>query len=645
MAQPALSGFGTWRSPVTSDMVASGAVRFDSQIAVSGHDTYWVESRPLEGGRSLVVRSRPGSPPADITPSPFNTRTRVHEYGGGAFAVDGDKVYFSNFADQRIYRLAPPGDPEPITPETSLRFADGVVDSTRHRMVCVCEDHTAGNRYPVNSLVAIDLNGHGGITQLVSGNDFYSSPRLSPDGSSLAWLTWNQPNMPWDYTELWLGTLSASGHIAAARRIAGGQGDSICQPRFAADGTLHFVSERTGWWNLYRWRNGSAMPLWDTAAEFGGADWSFGASSYAFASPRQIVCSRVRSGRATLASLDTETGRAVDYDLPYTSISAVQATPGHAILVAGSPTEPPSVVRLDLGNGQIEVLRRSNNVSIDPDYLSAPKDIEFPTENGVTAHAIYYPPGSRDFVAPAGERPPLLIMSHGGPTGAASRSLNLSVQYWTSRGFAVADVNYGGSTGYGRAYRQRLAGQWGIVDVDDCVNCARYLIKGGQADAKRVAIRGGSAGGYTTLAALTFRDLFRAGASYYGVSDLEALETDTHKFEARYLDTLIGPYPARRDLYLERSPIHHVDRLSCPVIFLQGSEDRVVPPSQAELMVEALRRKGLPVAYILFEGEQHGFRQGPHIKRALEAEFYFYATIFGFTPAEHIEPVRIENLR
>ena len=326
----------------------------------------------------------------------------MHEYGGGAFAVDGDTVYCSNFADQRLYRLAPPGDPRPITPETNLRFADGVVDSTRNRMVCVCEDHTTGNGYPVNSLVAIDLDGYGDITQLVSGNDFYSSPRLSPDGSSLAWLTWNQPNMPWDYTELWLGTLSDNGHIAASRLVAGGQGDSICQPRFAADGTLYFVSERTGWWNLYRWRNGSAMPLWDTAAEFGGADWSFGASSYAFASPRQIICSRVRSGKATLASLDTETGRAIDFDLRYTSISAVQATPGHAILVAGSPTEPPSVVRLDLGNGQIEALRRSNNVSIDPGYLSVPKDIRIPDRKWADGPCHLLPAGQPRFRGPGG---------------------------------------------------------------------------------------------------------------------------------------------------------------------------------------------------------------------------------------------------
>ncbi len=644
MAQPRSSGYGTWLSPVTSDIIASGAVRFDSQITVSGDDIYWVESRPAEMGRSVVVRWRPGGAPDDVTPRPFSARTRVHEYGGGAFLIDGNTVYFSNFADQRLYRQDPGDSPRPITPVANLRFADGVVDHSRHRVVCVCEDHSAGTAYPVNTIAAVDLNGRGDVRHLISGNDFYSSPRLSPDGSFLAWLTWNHPDMPWDNAELWLGHVSAEGLVIDGKRIAGGRGDSVCQPKFGPDGTLYFISERTGWWNLYRWQSGSAHPLWETEAEFGGADWAFGASTYSFASPGQIICSRVRSGRSWLASLDTATGRATDLNLPYTSIGAVQATPGHTVLLAGSSAQPTSVVRLSLISGEVEVVRRSNAADIDAGYLSVPEDIEFATENGLKAHAFYYRPRNRDFVAPAEERPPLLVVSHGGPTGAASGTLNLTTQYWTSRGFAVADVNYGGSTGYGRAYRQRLDGQWGIVDVDDCVNCARYIIERGQADASRVAIRGASAGGYTTLAALTFRSLFRAGASYFGVSDLEALEKDTHKFEARYLDRLIGPYPARRDLFIERSPINHVDRLSCPIIFLQGSEDKVVPPSQAETMIDSLRHKGLPVAYILFEGEQHGFRQSAHIKRALEAEFYFFARVFGFAPADYIEPVNIENL-
>ena len=635
--------YGTWQSPITSEIVASGTIRFDSQIALSDSGIFWMESRPEEAGRYVVVRWQNGVA-SDVTPPPFNARTRVHEYGGGSFLIDGEDVYFSNFADQRIYRHKPGNPPLPITPQTSLRFADGALDQSRDRIIYVCEDHRKQQPKPINTIVAVNRKGNG-IQQLVQGNDFYSTPRISPDGSRLAWLTWNLPDMPWDSAELWMASVTSDGFLKDAIKIAGDRRDSICQPRFAPDGTLYFVSERTGWWNLYRWNKGAAEPMYETEAEFGSPGWTFGLSDYAFLSSGRIICRYVKSGNSYVGILETATGTMKPLDLPYTSINAIQATAGYAILLAGSPTQASSIVKLDLATAKTEVLRQSSQTNLDTAYFSIPEAIDFPTENGFTSHALYYGPKNRDFVAPRQERAPLLVVSHGGPTGAASSVFNLAVQYWTSRGFAVADVNYGGSTGYGRAYRERLDGQWGIVDVDDCVNCARHLIAGGRADANRVAIRGGSAGGYTTLAALTFRDLFKAGASYYGVSDLEALEKDTHKFESRYLERLIGAYPERRDLFIERSPIYHVDRLSCPVIFLQGNEDKVVPPSQAELMVEALRKKGLPVAYILFEGEQHGFRQAKNIKRALEAELYFYAKIFGFRPADAIEPVLIENLR
>ncbi len=636
------ASYGSWKSPISSDIISSGVVRFDSEIAVSSDQLYWIEMRPASAGRYVIVRWRDGTR-SDVTPGSFNARTRVHEYGGGAFLVDGDTVYFSNFADQRLYRQDPQSDPTPITPEGKLRFADGVIDHKRRRIVSVCEDHSLTESKPVNSIITIDLK-DGGIKSLVRGNDFYSSPRVSPDGTQIAWLTWDLPHMPWDFTELWLASIASDGTLVHSRKIAGSAEDSICQPRFAPDGTLHFVSERTGWWNLYRWRNEKAEPIAKMGAEFASPAWTFGTSDYAFESNDRIVCAYTRSGRSFFAIIDTRSLQMDAVDLPYTSIGSVQATPGHAIFLAASPTTPSSVLRLDLSSGKTEVLRRSTEAEIDAGYLSTPEDIEFPTEDALTSHAFYYPPKNKDFAAPDGERPPLLIFSHGGPTSSTSSGFNLSIQYWTSRGFAVADVNYGGSTGYGRDYRRRLDGRWGIIDVDDCANCARYLIREGKADANRVAIRGGSAGGYTTLAALTFRDLFKAGASYYGVSDLEALEKDTHKFESRYLERLVGPYPERRDLFIERSPIYHVDRLSCPVIFLQGDEDKVVPPSQAELMVEALRKKKLPVAYILFQGEQHGFRQSKNIKRALEAEFYFYSRIFRFEPADTIGPVPIENL-
>jgi dipeptidyl aminopeptidase/acylaminoacyl peptidase len=580
---------------------------------------------------------------SDVTPAPFSARTRVHEYGGGSFIVQDNSIYFSNFADQRLYVTGDHSPPRPVTPEAELRYADGVIDARRQRIICVCEDHSDPGSEASNSIVALDADG-GAARRLMWGNDFYSSPRLSPDGTLLAWLTWNHPSMPWDAAELWIGRLTADGSVGNVTRLAGGLDQSVCQPRFSPDGTLYFVWEKTGWWNLHRWNGQKIDALCDMQAEFAGPQWVFGMSHYAFESAARIICSYTLSGTSYLASLDTSTLQLQRMEVPCSSISAVQAGPGFAVLLAGSPEEAQAVVRLDLSNGKHEVLRRSSEVKVEERYISIPSTIEFPTENGLTAHAFYYRPKNPQFAPPPGDKPPLLVVSHGGPTSAASSTLNLSVQYWTSRGFAVADVNYGGSAGYGRDYRRRLDGQWGIVDVNDCVNCARYLTNRGDVGAQRIAIRGGSAGGYTTLAALTFRDTFAAGASYYGVSDLEALARETHKFESRYLDSLIGPYPARRDLYAERSPIYSAEHLSCPVIFFQGDEDRVVPPNQAEKMVEVLRSKGIPVAYLLFAGEQHGFRKAENIKRALDAELYFYSRIFRFDLPEPVEPVRIDNL-
>jgi dipeptidyl aminopeptidase/acylaminoacyl peptidase len=635
--------YGSWKSPVTSELVSSRVIRFDRQVQVDGNDIYWVEMRPEEGGRYVIVRNSPDGRIADVTPKPFNARTRVHEYGGGSYKIDQGTVYFSNFADQCLYRQTPNSAPEPITPQGRMRYADGVIDSRRNRMICVCEDHTNNDKEPENCLTAINLDGTGGFQKLISGNDFYSSPCINPDGSLLAWLTWSHPNMPWDYTELWVGEITGDGSIGNPIYIAGGKDESICQPHYSSDGTLYFISERTGWWNLYCRKDGSIEALCPMEAEFGLPHWVFGMSTYSFESGH-LVCSYTKDGSSHLAALNPATHEFKEINVPYASISGVWGGPGFVVLLAGSPTEAESIIRLDIANGKLETLRRSTEVTVSPEYLSVPESIEFPTEGGLTSHALYYRPKNGDYAGPAGERPPLIVVSHGGPTGATSRALNLSIQFWTSRGFTVADVDYGGSTGYGRAYRQRLDGRWGILDVDDCINCARYLIERGEVDEKRTAIRGGSAGGYTTLAALAFRDVFKAGASYFGVSDLEALARDTHKFESHYLDRMVGPYPGARDRYRERSPINHVEWLSCPVIFFQGDEDKVVAPNQAEAMVNALHRKGIPTAYILFQGEQHGFRKAENIKRALDAELYFYSRIFGFGLADAIEPVLIDNL-
>ncbi|MBI3978953.1 MAG: S9 family peptidase [Chloroflexi bacterium] len=646
MPPPQVAPYGSWKSPITPDLIAAGTISFGhgGQIALDGEDIYWVEMRPAENGRSVVVRRTPDGQTADVTPPPFNARTRVHEYGGGAFAVAGGTVYFSNFDDQRLYRQIPGSSPEPLTPAADLRYADAVVDRRRNRLICVREDHTAGGHEPANTLVGVTLDGGDTGRVLVAGNDFFASPRLSPNGSRLAWLTWNHPNMPWDGTELWIGEVAADGSVGRAARIAGGVAESVTQPEWSPDGALSFVSDRTGWWNLYRWQHGSVEPLCEMPAEFAVPQWVFGLSSYAFVSAGRIVCTYGERGIWRLAWLDTATRQIDPIETPFDDIRALRATSGHVVFNGASPTAAAAIVRLDLATHRIDVLRRAGDAPIDPGYLSVPRAIEFPTEDGRTAHGFFYPPQNRGYVAPAGERPPLLVVSHGGPTSATTTALRLEIQYWTSRGIAVLDVNYGGSTGYGRAYRQRLNGRWGVVDVDDSVNGARWHVERGELDGDRLAIRGGSAGGYTTLSALTFRDVFAAGASHFGVADLELLAKETHKFESRYLDTLIGPYPARRDLYVARSPIHFTDRLTCPVIFFQGLDDKIVPPNQAELMVAALRAQGIPVAYLPFAGESHGFRRADTIKRALEAELYFYARVFGFALAEPVEPVPIENL-
>ncbi|MEG5174842.1 S9 family peptidase [Microcoleus sp. B3-D7] len=650
-----VSPYGSWKSPISSDLIVSGTVGL-GQIAIDGDDIYWVEGRPSEAGRSVLVRRTPEGKISDVTPHPFNVRTRVNEYGGAAFAVAGGVVYFSHFADQRIYTQTLNSQPEPLTPTANSRYADAIVDKQRNRLICVREDH-AGEGEPVNTIVSINLDNGEDIQILTQGNDFYASPRLSPDGSQLSWICWNHPNMPWDGTELWVAEINADGSLGEKYLVAGGVDESIFQPEWSPDGVLYFVSDKSNWWNFYRWQSRTPLnpslvrgeaeietSLCEMAAEFGLPQWVFGMSTYAIVSESKIICTYTQQGQWHLASLDLTTKQLTTIETPYTDISSVKGRGKTVVFLAGSPTESTAIVQLNLATNKLEILRQSSNLSINPGYLSVPEPIEFPTENNLTAFGFFYPPKNQDFAAPAGEKPPLVVKSHGGPTAATSSSMNLKIQYWTSRGFAVLDVNYGGSTGYGREYRKRLLDSWGIVDVDDCANGAKYLAQKGLVDGERMAIAGGSAGGYTTLCALTFRDVFKAGASYYGVSDLEALATDTHKFEARYLDGLIGPYPERKDLYVARSPIHSAERLSCPVIFFQGLEDKVVPPNQAEMMVEILKAKGLPVAYVAYEGEHHGFRRAENIKRTLDGEFYFYSRVFKFELAEPVEEVVIFNL-
>jgi dipeptidyl aminopeptidase/acylaminoacyl peptidase len=623
-------------------MLASGVTRL-GQIELKGDDIYWSEMRPSEAGRYVIVKHYPDSRVIDMNPTPFNARTRVHEYGGGSYTVNNDTIYFTEFKDQRIYKMKLGEKPRPITFNSAFRHADFAIDMHRDRIICVREDHRKQGTEAANTIITMDLDGKD-VKKVVSGNDFYSSPSISPDGSHLAWITWNHPYMPWDKTELWMGELNDDNMVENPIQITGDCEESVVQPLWSPKNRLYFISDRSNWWNIYLWKDAEEKPICLMEAEYATPPWVFGQSNYGFRSERKIICSYSMKGEWHIAQLDTKTGEIEEIEIPYTHVSDLHVSNNQAVFIGGSPKEVSSIVKLDLETFTTEVLRRSSDFYVDPGYLSKPKPIEFPTCRGLTAHAIYYKPLNKDYTAPPDTQPPLLVFVHGGPTAATSTTKSWSIQFWTSRGFAVVDVNYGGSSGYGREYRQRLNGMWGVVDVDDCVNAAKYLVHISEIDGNKLAIRGGSAGGYTTINTLTFRDVFKAGAGYYGICDLEVFIQDTHKFESRYLDTLIGPYPERRDLYRERSAINFLDKLHTPMILFQGLEDEIVPPEQAELIVKALRNRGKPVAYLPFEGEQHGFRQAKNIKRSIEAELYFYSQIFGFEPDDNIEPIKIENL-
>jgi dipeptidyl aminopeptidase/acylaminoacyl peptidase len=657
---------GAWPSPITTDLVVSGSVGL-SDVKAGDEDVWWAELRPDDGGRVVIVRHTPGGGVVDVVPAGYSARTRVHEYGGGAWWLHDDTLFFTNWSDQRLYRIDPapePGlesQPAALTPEPARpqgdRYADGSLTVDGRWVLCVRERHSGdGDAVEAsNELVAIPAFG-GDAQVLVSGPDFVAAPRVSPDGATLCWLQWNHPDMPWDGTELWIADLAADGDNCTAsgpRLVAGGRTESITQPEWHADGSLWFVSDRSDWWNLYRiGADSSPTAVAPMSGEIGTPAWVFGQSRYAFLADGRVGIAYTADGADHLAVVDPTSDpggppEIVQVEAGFTALASLQRYGHGLVFVGGSPDGEPVIAMADLprrADATVAVIRRARALGIDRSWFAAPEPITVATSDGATTHAVFYPPTNPEVVGPPGSAPPLIVMSHGGPTSAARSQLNMVVQYWTSRGFAVVDVNYRGSTGYGRAYRQALAGQWGIVDVDDCIAVALHLAAEGRVDSDRLAIRGGSAGGFTALCALAFRDCFSAGASLYGVADLEALARDTHKFESRYLDSLIGPYPESRDVYIERSPIHHVDGFDCPLIVLQGADDEVVPPAQSQMIVDALRAKGLPVAYVVFDGEQHGFRLASSIKRALEAEHYFFCRVFGFEPDESIEPVPIDNL-
>jgi len=655
--------YGTWASPITLDRLVGHVVGLSFPLEVGGY-VYWSESRPAEGGRCVLVRA----PAADLSAAhdvfgpDHNARSTVHEYGGLCYTVDAETVYFSNYTDQRLYRVTPGTPPLAITPEPpgprAVRYAAPVVSPDRRHLVAVRERHFDPDlpATVVNDLVALSTGPESEVRVLAEGHDFYSHPVFSPDGTRLAWVAWDHPNMPWDGTELWEAELDDTLSVVASRKVEGGRQESVTQPKYSSSGDLVFVSDRTGWWNLYVAGDepGGATPLAPMEAEIGGPDWVFGTSSYAHLADGSIVAAWGESGLGRLGVLPPGATAFTPIDTGWTSFLYLRTSDdGRSVLaVAGSAAEPATVVRIapaQIANGRaVRELKRSREGGVDASYISLPEPIEYETAGGRTAHALFYAPKNPDFEAGAGERPPLIVRVHGGPTSAATSVLDYGIQFWTSRGFGLVDVNYGGSTGYGRPYRERLRGNWGVVDVEDSTNAARHLAGCGQADGDRLLIHGGSAGGYTTLCAVTFTDTFTAGASYFGIADTIVFAKETHKFESRYMDALFGPWPEAEAVYRERSPALHTEHLRTPLIVFQGLEDKVVPPDQAEIMVEALRVNGVPHTYVPYAGEQHGFRRSENVRRTAEAELYFFGRVLGFVPADALDPVEIvheERLR
>ncbi len=614
--------YGAWRSSVSATRVATASGALGGLVS-DGDAIYWVEGRPAEGGRVVLMRWRAASGAVELTPPPWNVRTRVQEYGGGSFAVAGEIVVCSHLPDQRLYRVEPGGTLRPLTPAGPWRFADGVVDARRRLLFCVGEDHGGGGE-PENCLVRVDVEQGGSPVTIARGHDFYAAPRLSPDGRRLAWIAWRHPDMPWDATELRVADVDERGALVASRVVAGGGDESVVEPAWTPDGELQFVSDRTGWWNLYRAGPGGVRALCPAAAEFARPPWVFGMSHHCVLDDASVLCAFTRGDGWRVGRCDPRSGRLEALDTPYTEIGSLRAVPGGAVFVAASPVEAPAIVRLDVERGTCTVIRSATGETIDPVQVSAPEAFVCPSANGRVTHGLHYRPANPHYQAPAGARPPCIVRAHGGPTSSASAALDPAIQFWTSRGFAVVDVDYAGSSGYGRAYRRLLYGAWGVADVEDCVAAARHAVAQGWADQDRLIVRGSSAGGFTVLCALAHHDVFAAGASYYGIGDLEALRRETHKFESHYDQRLVGPYPERRDLYVARSPLHAAGAITRPVVFFQGLEDRVVPPGQSEAMAAALRARGVEVAYVTFPGEGHGFRRAATIAAALEQELAFY---------------------
>ncbi|HXP66266.1 MAG TPA: S9 family peptidase [Steroidobacteraceae bacterium] len=644
IADPTVAPYGSWASPLSAEALAAGGISFGDLRSANGR-LYWTENVPARGG-AIALFSYTDGAVAPVTPEDANVRTRVHEYGGAPFIVDGNTVYYSQYSDQRLYALKEGGKAVAVTPD-KYRYADCIAQPAAQKasaaLICVREDHT-DPAHVRNTLVRLPVPIAGAGDVLFAGTDFVSYPRLSHDGKRIAFITWNHPNMPWDGSELHVAELTAKG-LEAAKVIAGGATESVQEPQWDRDGTLYFISDRSGFWNLYAQRADGAHPVWTRAAEFAAPLWQFGQSNYVLLGDGRAVVNFRERGTSRLAVLDLKSGSHRELELPYVDFShLVRIDAQHIAAVAGSSKAPLSIVTIDTGSAKVTTLRTAGQSPLTADSISVAVPIDFPSAHGRTSHAFYYAPTNPKYRGTPGTLPPVIAFVHGGPTSLSSPSLRSGIQYWTSRGFAVVDVNYGGSSGYGRAYRQELNGQWGVVDVEDTIAAVRFLIDTQRADPDRTAISGGSAGGYTVLVALSTSDVFKAGADHFGVSDMTALARDTHKFESRYLDSLIGPLPAAQAVYDSRSPLNHLDGFKAPVLVLQGAEDPVVPPNQSQRIVEALRARHVPVAYVLYPGEGHGFRNPKNIINSLQAELSFYGQVFGFKPADQLPPLKVEGL-
>ncbi|MCL5946503.1 MAG: prolyl oligopeptidase family serine peptidase [Chloroflexi bacterium] len=644
MGTPTVLPFGGWPSPITPQIVAAAGVSL-SHVEVDGSQIYWLEGRPQENGRSCIVRWDPEEGMTDAIPAWLNARSRVHEYGGGEYiAAEGD-LFVSHFLDGSLFRIGNRlRTTSPLTTAGTVRFADFTLDQARHRLISVCEDHRSSPD-PENLLITISLNEPHQIEPLVQGAGFYSSPRLSPDSTKLCWVSWNHPDMPWDSTQLFVATVLEHGGLSDPIRIAGDVRESALFPQWLPNGHLLFASDRSGWWNLYCWNGHDVRPITDEQAEFAVPPWILGCRPFIPLSNEQAVAIMTTGDGQALVIVDLASGAIRKVSTPFTAFAPwLAAYRGRIVCIVSHAQAAPAVVLIDPLTGVHEVLHRSSTLELSPSVLARPEHMTYEAPGGETVHAFYYPPTNGAYRGPDGAAPPLRVVCHGGPTSATTTALNLGNQLWTSRGYAVLDVNYRGSSGYGRSYREALYGTWGKADVDDCCAGADALAQTGRVDASRLIIAGGSAGGFTALAALTFRETFTAGASYYGIADLELLLKDMHKFESRYLERLIGPYPAAQALFQERSPIYHADQLTRPVILFQGLDDKVVPPNQAEQLVEHLRARRIPHVYVTFPGEGHGFQKAENVRRALACELSFFSQILQIPLSESIEHIPVTFL-